>query len=119
MPERNSTCRHTSKEHQGLPPPAENLPGNQAQHLAGLFKTLGDPTRIRILYLLTQREHCVCELAENSNVSLSAISHQLRLLKANRLIKSRREGRNMYYSLDDEHVDALFRQGLAHVKHAE
>lgn len=117
MPERKAKCSHTSSEHESLPPPATNLPGNQASELAGLFKTLGDPTRIRILYLLTQREHCVCELAENSDVSLSAISHQLRLLKANRLIKSRREGRNVIYSLDDAHVESLFKQGLAHVIH--
>ena len=117
MPERKAKCSHTSSEHQYLPQPAANLPGNQAVELAGLLKTLGDPTRIRILYLLTQREHCVCELAENSEVSLSAISHQLRLLKANRLIKSRKEGRNVFYSLDDEHVESLFSQGLAHVIH--
>jgi len=117
MPERNAKCSHTSNEHESLPPPAANLPGNQASELAGLFKTLGDQTRIRILYLLTQREHCVCELAENSDVSLSAISHQLRLLKANRLIKSRKEGRNVFYSLDDQHVESLFKQGLAHVIH--
>ena len=97
--------------------PAKVLAQDEASELATLFKTLGDPTRIGILFLLAQREHCVNELAENSNVSLSAISHQLRLLKANRLIKNRREGRNIIYSLDDEHVEDLFKQGLAHVRH--
>ena len=91
--------------------------GPEGHVLAALFKTLGDPTRIRILFLLTQREHCVMDLAEDSGVSLSAISHQLSLLRMARLVKSRKEGRNVFYSLDDEHVESLFQQGLAHIQH--
>lgn len=83
--------------------------------LAELFKTMGDPTRIKILYALKERELCVCDLSELLNMSSSAISHQLRVLRNNKLVKYRKEGRSVYYSLDDDHVMCLFGQGLEHV----
>lgn len=83
--------------------------------LAELFKTMGDPTRIKILYALKERELCVCDLSELLNMSSSAISHQLRVLRNNKLVKYRKEGRSVYYSLDDDHIMCLFGQGLEHV----
>lgn len=83
--------------------------------LAEIFKTIGDPTRIKILYALKERELCVCDLSELLEMSSSAISHQLRVLRNNKLVKFRKKGRSVYYSLDDEHVLSLFVQGLNHV----
>lgn len=83
--------------------------------LAEIFKTIGDPTRIKILYALKERELCVCDLSELLEMSSSAISHQLRVLRTNKLVKFRKEGRSVYYSLDDDHVLCLFGQGLQHV----
>ncbi len=83
--------------------------------LAEIFKTIGDPTRIRILYALKERELCVCDLSELLEMSSSAISHQLRVLRNHKLVKFRKEGRTVYYSLDDDHVMCLFGQGLQHV----
>lgn len=83
--------------------------------LAEIFKTMSDPTRIKILYALKERELCVCDLSELLDMSSSAISHQLRVLRTNKLVKYRKEGRSVYYSLDDDHVMCLFGQGLEHV----
>src|SRR6056297_1751426 len=83
--------------------------------LAELFKTVGDPTRIKILYALKERELCVCDLSELLDMSSSAISHQLRVLRNNKLVKYRKEGRSGYYSLDDKHVICFLGQGLSHV----
>ena len=84
--------------------------------LADIFKVLGDPTRVRILDALARGELCVCHLAQLLGLTESAISHQLRLLRNTRVVRSRREGRLIYYSLDDKHVLTLFRQGLKHVE---
>jgi len=86
-----------------------------AVSLAELFKALGDPTRVKILFALLTRELCVCDLAALIGVTESAVSHQLRLLRAQKLVKFRREGKNVYYSLDDSHIEELFAQGLEHV----
>ena len=83
--------------------------------LSETFKVLGDPTRIKILHALNEKELCVCDLSELLDMSSSAISHQLRVLRNNKLVKHRKEGRSVYYSLDDEHVMCLFGQGLEHV----
>lgn len=83
--------------------------------MAELFKALGDYTRVRILHALSISELCVCALAEVLEMSQSAISHQLRLLRAARLVRYRKEGKNVYYALDDEHVEALLKQGFAHI----
>lgn len=84
--------------------------------LAELFKVFGDSTRIRILFVLFEAEVCVCDLAKVLNMTQSAISHQLRILKQNKLIKSRREGKSIFYSLADNHVRTIIDQGLEHVE---
>ena len=91
------------------------IPGEHVYYLAELFKTLGDPTRVRIMDALAKTEFCVCDLAELLGLSQSATSHQLRVLRNNRLVKYRREGKMVYYSLDDNHVLALYREGLEHI----
>ncbi len=83
--------------------------------LADLFKVFGDGTRIRILYVLFEAEVCVCDLARLLGMTQSAVSHQLRILKQARLIKSRRDGKTVFYSLADDHVATLIRQGMEHV----
>ena len=83
--------------------------------LAELFKVFGDSTRIKILYALFNAEMCVCDIAALLGVSQSAISHQLKILKQSRLVKFRREGKVVYYSLNDNHVKQIFDQGLNHV----
>ncbi|HEX4345924.1 MAG TPA: metalloregulator ArsR/SmtB family transcription factor [Vicinamibacterales bacterium] len=92
------------------------LTSKAADALAGTFKVLGDPTRVRILDALAQREVAVCDLAELVGLTQSAVSHQLRLLRSNRLVKARRDGRHIYYSADDQHIVKLFEQGLKHVQ---
>ena len=84
--------------------------------LAETFKVLGDPTRVRILDALSRAEVPVCDLAELLGLTQSAVSHQLRLLRGSRLVKSRRDGHHIYYTLDDHHIVGLFEQGLEHVE---
>lgn len=83
--------------------------------LAKLFKVFGDSTRIKILWALDESEMCVCDIAFLLNMTQSAISHQLRVLKQAELVKSRREGKIVFYSLEDEHVKQIFDQGLIHI----
>lgn len=88
-----------------------------AARLAEMFKALSDATRVRIVSLLADAELCVCDLAAALDMSQSAISHQLATLREMRLVRWRREGRQIFYTLDDEHVADLFRRGLEHVEH--
>lgn len=90
-------------------------PGSVAE-LAETFKVLGDPTRVRILDALSHAELCVCDIASLIGLTESAVSHQLRVLRNVRLVRSRREGRMVFYALDDQHILALFAQGLSHVE---
>ncbi|MCP2520492.1 metalloregulator ArsR/SmtB family transcription factor [SCandidatus Aminicenantes bacterium Aminicenantia_JdfR_composite] len=83
--------------------------------LAETFKTLSDPTRTKIIYALFLSELCVCDLANVINLSVSAVSHHLRVLRNLKLVKFRKEGRVVYYSLDDEHISNLFHEGLEHI----
>jgi len=83
--------------------------------LAELFKVFGDSTRIKILWALDEAEMCVCDIAVLLNMTQSAISHQLRVLKQAKLVKCRKEGKIVYYSLDDEHVRQIFDQGMIHI----
>lgn len=83
--------------------------------LAELFKVFGDSTRIKILWALAESDMCVCDIAYLLNMTQSAISHQLRVLKQARLVKNRKEGKVVYYSLEDIHVKHIFEQGLIHV----
>lgn len=84
--------------------------------LAELFKVFGDTTRIKILYALFSNEMCVCDIANLLNMTHSAISHQLRVLKQARLVKFRKEGKTVYYSLDDSHISQIFDCGLNHIQ---
>lgn len=86
-------------------------------NLAETFKALGDPTRIKIINALQIGEMCVCDLAAALEMGQSAVSHQLRLLRNLRLVKFRKEGKIVYYSLDDDHIVGLFKQGLEHIQH--
>jgi ArsR family transcriptional regulator, lead/cadmium/zinc/bismuth-responsive transcriptional repressor len=88
------------------------------QGLADTFNALGDPTRVRILDVLSHGELCVCDLAAVLGLSQSAVSHQLRLLRGIRLVRPRREGRVVFYSLDDQHIMSIFKQTLQHVGEA-
>ena len=92
------------------------ISGDDVQDLAETFRTLGDATRVRILDALSHGELCVCDLAALVGMSESAVSHQLRLLRNLRLVRHRREGRMVFYALDDRHIISLFRQGLRHVQ---
>jgi ArsR family transcriptional regulator, lead/cadmium/zinc/bismuth-responsive transcriptional repressor len=91
------------------------MPLAAVEALAATFRMLGDPTRVRILDVLSAGELCVCDIAELVGISESAVSHQLRLLRGMRLVRPRRAGRQVYYSFDDQHILSLFQQGLRHV----
>ena len=95
----------------------ETLPEEtELYDLAELFKVFGDSTRIRILFVLFEAEVCVCDLAKALNMTQSAISHQLRILKQNKLVKSRREGKSIFYSLADDHVRTIINQRREHIE---
>lgn len=96
----------------GEMPAAEHL-----YDLSELFKSLGDQTRVKILFALSKNEMCVCDIAALLDMSQSAISHQLRVLRNVRLVRYHKVGKIVYYTLDDDHVNELFRQGLDHVEH--
>jgi ArsR family transcriptional regulator len=94
----------------------EKMPDEENLYdLAELFKVFGDTTRIKILYALFTSEMCVCDIAAVLGMTQSAISHQLRVLKHARLVKYRKEGKVVYYSLDDDHIKQIFDQGLNHI----
>lgn len=84
--------------------------------LSELFKVFGDSTRIRILFVLFECEVCVCDLAEALNMTQSAISHQLKILKQSKLVKSRRDGKSIFYSLADDHVRTIIAMGIEHIE---
>ena len=95
----------------------EKLPPDEFLYdLAELFKMFGDSTRVKILYALLESELCVCDIAKLLDVTQSAVSHQLRVLKSGKLVKCRREGKVMFYSLADEHVVRILNQGMEHVE---
>jgi DNA-binding transcriptional ArsR family regulator len=85
--------------------------------LSNFFKALGDPTRLRIMELLFESELCVCDIAEKMKMNQPAISQQLKVLKQANLIKVRRDGRHLFYSLSDDHVRLIFDQSLIHIEH--
>ncbi len=93
----------------------EKISEEDLSELADLFRVFGDSTRIRILWSLIDNERSVSEIADIVELTPSAVSHQLRLLKQAKLVKNRREGKTMFYSLDDNHVYMIFDQGLAHI----
>ncbi len=91
-------------------------PEDELFDLAELFKVFGDSTRIKILYVLLESEMCVCDIAQLLGMNQSAISHQLRVLKQARLVKNRRDGKTVFYSLDDDHVASVIHQGMEHIR---
>ena len=94
----------------------DNMPDTEVLYdLAELYKIFGDSTRIRILYVLFESEMCVCDIAQVLDMTVSAISHQLRVLKGANLVRYRREGKTVFYSLADEHVRLIINQGLEHI----
>ena len=93
------------------------LPAATVTEMASIFQALGDPTRVRIIHALIQSELCVCDLAIVLEMSQSAVSHQLRYLHTLRIVKRRKVGRMVYYSIDDGHITTLFETGQDHVSH--
>lgn len=105
-------CIHEEAVHMA----EQKMPDGQTlQELANFYKVFGDPTRIKILFVLFQSEMCVCDLAEVLQMTQSAISHQLRLLKQMKLVKNRREGKTVFYSLADGHIQTILDQGMEHI----
>ncbi len=96
---------------------AELLPDEDVRQIAETFKILGDPTRIKILHALSRRELCVCDIAAAVDLGQSAVSHQLRLLRGARLVKYRKEGKMVWYLLDDQHISQLLAQSIEHIQH--
>lgn len=87
----------------------------QIEDLSNLFKVLGDATRSKILYTLEDNELCVTDICECVNMNKSAVSHQLRILRDAKLVKARRDGKEIYYSFDDDHISTIFKYGLEHI----
>ena len=112
-----SICEITTIHEDVIQKVKENMPEEDVLYSLGeFFKILGDGTRIKILNALFYSEMCVCDIATLLGMTQSAISHQLRVLKQGRLVKHRKEGKSVYYSLDDEHIKHIIEQGLTHIK---
>lgn len=112
-----SICEITTIHEDVIQKVKENMPEeNVLYNLGDFFKLLGDGTRIKILNALFYSEMCVCDIAALLGMTQSAISHQLRVLKQGRFVKHRKEGKSVYYSLDDEHIKHIIEQGLTHIK---
>ncbi|MCP4131976.1 MAG: helix-turn-helix transcriptional regulator [bacterium] len=95
---------------------AKSMPQNDdITELAAFFKICGDPTRMKILFALFSTEMCVCDISSLLNMTVSSISHQLRILKQARMVTARKEGQNVYYSASDEHVEKIMNQGMDHL----
>lgn len=116
--DKEPVCCETVEVHEDLLRIVEQTMPEETElyDLAELFKVFGDSTRIRILFVLSSAEVCVCDLARVLNMTQSAISHQLRILKQNKLVKSRRKGKSIFYSLADGHVSTIIAQGRDHIE---
>ena len=113
---KNECCEVQELHEDRLKLVRETLPEEERLiDLAELFKVFGDSTRVRILFVLFEAELCVCDLAAALNMTQSAVSHQLAILKRSKLVKSRREGKSVFYSLADEHVRTIIGQGMEHI----
>ncbi|MBQ5675914.1 MAG: winged helix-turn-helix transcriptional regulator [Lachnospiraceae bacterium] len=114
---KNECCEITEVHEELIKIVEETMPEETKLYdLAELFKVFGDSTRIRILFVLFEAEVCVCDLAQTLNMTQSAISHQLKILKQSKLVKSRREGKSIFYSLADDHVRGIINMGMEHVE---
>ena len=115
--EKTELCEVTELHEGLLRQVRDTLPDEESlMDLAELFKVFGDTTRVRILYVLLEAEVCVCDLAEALGMTQSAVSHQLRILKQSRLVKARRDGKSIFYSLADEHVRGMLALGMEHIR---
>lgn len=109
-------CEYLHTHEQVVKKVLEQIPDMDSLYdLAELFKVFGDSTRIRILYVLTLSQMCVCDIAQALDMTTSAVSHQLRVLKQADLVRYRREGKTVFYSLADEHVRSILAQGFEHI----
>lgn len=117
MEKREDMCCETTEVHRELLKIIDETMPEETElyDLAELFKVFGDSTRIRILFVLFEAEVCVCDLAAALHMTQSAVSHQLKILKQNRLVKGRREGKSVFYSLADSHVRTMIAQGREHI----
>ena len=117
MNQDRALCCEETEVHEGTVEQVRSqLPQDEVLYdLAERFKIFGDSTRVKILYALLEAELCVCDIAKLMDVSQSAVSHQLRVLKGSKLVKFRREGKTLYYSLADEHVFRILSQGMEHI----
>ncbi len=115
--ENTPTCQEEELHPEAIHRVREKLPQDEVLYdLAELFKIFGDSTRVKILYaLLEVEELCVCDIASLMDVTQSAVSHQLRVLKSSKLVKFRKEGKTVYYSLADDHVCRILSQGMEHI----
>ena len=118
MDKNEKLCCDTTEVHKELSKIVNQTMPNETElyDLAELFKVFGDSTRIRILFVLFEAEVCVCDLAEALHMTQSAVSHQLRILKQNKLVKGRREGKSIFYSLADAHVRTIIAMGREHIE---
>lgn len=117
LPEENAPCCEEHVIHKDRAEKAiSHMPDeDRILSLAEFFKIFGDVSRIRILFILLDNELCVCDIAESLSVSISAVSHQLKILKAAKLVKYRKEGKSCFYSLADDHVKSILSQGMEHI----
>lgn len=113
----NEVCEYLHVHESTVTRVREVMPDiTELMNLAELYKVFGDTTRVRILYLLTEGELCVCDISKLLEMNQSAISHQLRILKQSKLVRSRREGKTVFYSLADSHVEKILNNGMEHVR---
>lgn len=116
MSEKNEICDVTKIHSDIVNELIARMPDEEVLYdIAELFKVFADSTRVRILYVLIESELCVCDISALLNMSQSAISHQLRVLKQSRLVKYRRSGKTIYYSLCDDHIKTMLDMGMEHV----
>lgn len=118
MKEKEIDCCSEKKIHEEIVTKTKNeMPDEEVlADLSDLFRVFGDTTRVKIIFALFSNEMCVCDIAELLGMTQSAISHQLRVLKNARLVKFRKEGKTVFYSLDDEHISGILKYGLEHIK---
>ncbi len=111
-------CSEKCIDQKKVTEPVKTIPDlEDIEQMAQIFKALSDPSRLKIVLALLTQEHCVCDIAVICNQTDSAISHQLRILRTLKIVKNRREGKIIYYSLDDDHVISLIKMNLDHVRH--
>ena len=116
--EKNIICSCCEKHQNAVENAMESMPQEkQIDALSAFFKMMGDPTRIKMMYIMSQGELCVQDIASALGMTKSAISHQLSGLKDSKIVKSRRDGKNVFYSIDDDHVQAVLSIAMTHIQH--